>query len=101
MEQITKKLLDKLYLSPKDSHKGQNGKLTIIGGSKLFHGASLWALKTASRIVDMVFYSSVKENKKLAENMVKQAFWAIATSKTPEEYFSLQGTVKGNGMASS
>lgn len=54
--------LKKLYIPPKESHKGQNGKLLVIGGSHLFHAASLWALTIASRIVDMVFYSSVPEN---------------------------------------
>lgn len=53
----------------KASHKGQNGKLLIIGGSTLFHGASLWALKTASRIVDMVFYASVPENMEILKQI--------------------------------
>ena len=57
--------LKKLYIPPSSSHKGQNGKLMIIGGSKLFHAASLWSLKVASRIVDMVFYSSVPENNEI------------------------------------
>ncbi len=54
--------LKKLYIPPSDSHKGQNGKIMVIGGSHLFHAASLWALTIASKIVDMVFYSSVPEN---------------------------------------
>jgi hydroxyethylthiazole kinase-like uncharacterized protein yjeF len=58
-----------LYRPPERSHKGQNGKLILIGGSKLFHGASLWALKIASRIVDMVFYSSIPENHQLTRNL--------------------------------
>jgi hydroxyethylthiazole kinase-like uncharacterized protein yjeF len=60
-----KKDLKKLYIPPIDSHKGQNGKLLVIGGSKLFHAASLWSLEIASKIVDMVFYSSVPENNKI------------------------------------
>ena len=59
--------LKKLYVPPADSHKGQNGKLMIIGGSKLFHAASLWALKVASKIVDMVYYSSVDENNQIIQ----------------------------------
>lgn len=59
--------LKKLYIPASASHKGQNGKLLIIGGSVLFHAASLWALQVASRIVDMVFYSSVPENNALVE----------------------------------
>jgi hydroxyethylthiazole kinase-like uncharacterized protein yjeF len=57
--------LKKLYIPPKNSHKGQNGKLLIIAGSRLFHSSSLWALKVASRILDMVYYSSVEENNKI------------------------------------
>ena len=37
----------------------------VIGGSRLFHAASLWALTVASRIVDLVHYSSVPENNKI------------------------------------
>lgn len=36
----------------------ENGEITIIGGSDLFHGAPILALKTASRVVDMVYFSS-------------------------------------------
>lgn len=36
----------------------KNGQITIIGGSTLFHGAPLFSLTAASRIVDMVFFSS-------------------------------------------
>lgn len=61
--------LNSLYIPSKDSHKGQNGRLLLIGGSKLFHAASLWALKVASRIVDLVHYSSIPENNEI----VKQA----------------------------
>lgn len=65
MRTVTMDDLKKLYRPPKDSHKGQNGKLLIIGGSHLFHAASLWALEVASRIVDLVHYSSVPENNEL------------------------------------
>jgi len=58
-------LLKKLYRPAQDSHKGQNGKLLLIGGSKLFHAASLWPLTVASRVCDMVFYASVPENNNL------------------------------------
>lgn len=74
MDNFDVKDLKELYLPPKDSHKGQNGKLMIIGGSKLFHGASLWALKIASRIVDMVFYSSVPENNEIAKKLKSELY---------------------------
>ncbi|HET9946918.1 MAG TPA: NAD(P)H-hydrate dehydratase [Patescibacteria group bacterium] len=61
--------LAKLYVPSSTSHKGQNGKLLLIGGSHLFHAASLWSLDIASRIVDMVFYSSVPQNNQIVETL--------------------------------
>ena len=60
-----------LKIAKKDSHKGQNGKLLIIGGSELFHAASKWSLDIASKIVDMVFYSSVPSNNNLIKRWQK------------------------------
>lgn len=62
MKLITFEDISQLTLPKPGSHKGQNGRLLIIGGSTLFHAASLWALEVASRIVDLVHYSSVPEN---------------------------------------
>ncbi len=47
--------LSKLY---KREDSPNNGQITIIGGSDLFHGAPILALQAASRIVDMVYFSS-------------------------------------------
>lgn len=70
MEQVTIGDVKKLTLPARGSHKGQNGRLLVIGGSHLFHAAGLWALTVASRIVDLVHYSSVPEN----NDMVKSEF---------------------------
>lgn len=67
MKQFDPKELKKLYRPAKGSHKGQNGKLLVIGGSELFHAASMWALEVASRIVDMVFYASVPVNEAIVK----------------------------------
>ncbi len=50
--------LRKLYIPDNNSQGEDNGQITIIGGSHLFHGAPLLSLKAASRIVDMVFFAS-------------------------------------------
>lgn len=60
-----------LRLPNPTSHKGQNGRLLIIGGSSLFHAASLWSAAIASHLVDMVHYSSTEEN--------QQVFLALKT----------------------
>jgi len=50
--------LAKLYKPKQNSVKQDNGQVTIIGGSRLFHGALILSLKTAARVVDMVFFAS-------------------------------------------
>lgn len=66
--------LEQLQLPESSSHKGDNGKLLIIGGSELFHAASRWSLDISSKFVDMIFYSSVHSNNALIKE-AKQNFW--------------------------
>lgn len=81
METFNPKSLKNLYIPHPSSHKGQNGKLMIIGGSHLFHAASLWALKVASRIVDMVYYSSVPENNEIVQRLKEEFRDAIVVPR--------------------
>lgn len=87
MQKFTQENLKELYRPAKDSHKGQNGKLMIIGGSQLFHGASLWALEVASRIVDMVFYSSVAENNEIVQKLKEEFRDGIIVSRDKLDYY--------------
>lgn len=66
--------LAQITLPDQYSHKGQNGKLLLIGGSNLFHAASKWSLDIASKFVDMVIYSSVPSNNELIQE-IKKDFW--------------------------
>lgn len=61
--------LPKISIPASQSHKGQNGKLLIIGGSELFHAASLWAAEIACHFVDIVHYVSVPENEKIFQQL--------------------------------
>lgn len=85
MNYINSSFLHNLNTPLKNSHKGDNGKLTIIGGSKLFHGASLWALRVASQIVDMLYYSSVSENYELIQDLKKDLYSFICIPLGKEE----------------
>ncbi len=66
--------LHKIRLRDPGSHKGQNGKVLLIGGSELFHAASRWSLDVLASMVDMVFYSSVPTNNELIKE-AKGEFW--------------------------
>lgn len=74
MDKNLKKYFKNLSQPDPSSHKGQNGKLMIVGGSELFHAAGKWSLDIASKFVDMVFYSSVPSNNRLI-NEAKSNFW--------------------------
>lgn len=85
------------------SHKGQNGKVLLIGGSELFHAASKWSLDVVSRLVDMVFYASVPSNNELIQE-AKGQFWdGIVISRDQIDDYATEADVIliGPGMTRS
>lgn len=87
MNQFDPHFLTRLYVPAANSHKGQNGKLLIIAGSKLFHAASLWPLTVASKLLDMVFYSSVRENNQLVQNAKAEFRNGIVVSRNKLDHY--------------
>lgn len=77
MDKFDSNYIKKLYKPPNDSSKGQNGQVTIIGGSKLFHGAPLFSLITASRVVDMVFFASPDPSVGEIANKIKSKLFSF------------------------
>lgn len=77
----------KLYLPKKNSHKGQNGRLLIIGGSSLFHAASIWSAAIASRFVDIVHYCSTKENRQIFINLKSKFIDGIVIKKKDLDHY--------------
>ena len=68
--------ISQIVLPKKNSHKGQNGRVLVIGGSELFHAAPFWAAEMASKMVDMVHFSSpVMVNNELMSQKAKENFW--------------------------
>ncbi len=67
MPETRKRDVKALSKPSKKSHKGQNGSLLLIAGSKSVHGAAVFAGITASRLVDLVFFATEKENKQIAK----------------------------------
>jgi len=105
MKTVNVGVLKKLYIPSRDSHKGQNGRLLIIGGSHLFHAASLWALTVASRIVDFVHYCSVPENNELVARAKEEFRNGIVVPREDLERYIMEddailigpGMVRANG----
>ncbi|NMB57105.1 NAD(P)H-hydrate dehydratase [Candidatus Beckwithbacteria bacterium] len=93
MNIIDHHFLKQLHLPAKNSHKGNNGRLMIIGGSRLFHGASLWALKVSSRIVDAVYYASVPQNQKIAQFLQKRLYAFICVPQGKEQDYIAESDV--------
>lgn len=92
--------IEQLKLPSPTSHKGENGKLLLIGGSQLFHAASKWSLDVASKFVDMVFYASVESNNELMQQ-VKADFWngiVISREEIPNYIQEADCILIGPGM---
>src|SRR3989344_3878539 len=87
MDRLNPEILKQLYIPPPNSHKGQNGKVLIIGGSHLFHSSAFWALETASKIVDMVYFSSTPMNNEIVKKLkTKFANGIIVPREKLEDY---------------
>ncbi len=90
MKDVTIADVQKVKIAYPGTHKGQNGRLLIIGGSHLFHAASIWALEVASRIVDLVHYSSVPENNALVMSVKEQFRDGIVVPRSDIEAYILE-----------
>lgn len=70
-----KPIIQQLFVPATDSHKGQNGRVLVIGGSELFHSSLIWAATMASKVVDMVHVASPAEtNERLVREYIKKDF---------------------------
>lgn len=101
MDTINSEILSKLSLPERNSSKGQNGQITIIGGSKLFHGAPLLALTTASRFVDMVYFTSPEPNVGEVAKKIKSEIFSFiwVPWEEREEYIKKSDAILiGSGM---
>lgn len=65
-------IAEQISLPQEKSHKGENGRLLVIGGSHSFHAASLWSAEVASHMVDIVHYASTKENNEILLSLRKK-----------------------------
>lgn len=81
MNKITAKEIKSLKKPKPTSHKGDNGLLLIIAGSKQYHGSLLLAATIASKIVDLVYILSDKENQEVIKKMKPKLFEFIAIRK--------------------
>ncbi len=61
IKEITKEVVKDLYLPKENTHKGENGKVLVIGGSKEYFGAPILVGMAALKIVDWTSVLSVEE----------------------------------------
>jgi len=85
-----------MYKQPKNSRKGENGKLLIIAGSKKFHGAAMLAILAARRFVDLVFFYPAEKDPYLI-NAVKTIPEVIVLQKL-EKIEEMDCILFGNGI---
>ena len=82
------------------SSKFSGGQVVIVGGSSLFHGAPIMALKACSRIASMVYFASPKDDSE-AVNKIKseiQAFVWIPEDEVEGYVAKSDAILVGPGM---
>jgi len=95
--------MDRLLCIPrpkKGSHKGQNGVVLIIGGSKTYHGAPVLAARAAIRFCDLVYFFSAPENQSVVKKMKISTANVICVPKSKFASALSHATcvLVGNGM---
>lgn len=81
---ISASIFRHLYYPKINSNKRQNGCLLIIAGSGKYHGSLIYALKTASRVVGLIYVLSTKENQNLVMKLKEKTAEFIPVSKISE-----------------
>jgi len=84
--QTAPKIVKSLSL-PSKNYKYQNGRLLIVAGSRKYHGSLLYAVKTASRIVGMVYVLTSADNRRLITTLKSRTAEFIAVDKIPKSNF--------------
>ncbi len=89
-----------IHLPESSSHKGQNGKVLLIGGSSLFHSAVIWSAEAVSHIVDMVHVASTEENNEIIKSIKTKWQGGIVVSQADIKAYAEEDDVilVGNGM---
>ncbi len=86
-QRISASIAKSLSCPKPNSYKGQNGGITIIGGSREFHGAPVFAVRAANRFVDYVFfYSPYGYNCELVKGLRKCVAEVMVVDKTRIDY---------------
>jgi len=79
-----------LYVPPKGSHKGENGKALIVAGGRRYHGAAVFCILGARRFADLVYFMPGEKDEKVLF-AVSQVPEAIVVDGYPEADCVLAG----------
>jgi len=95
--------MDSLLALPRPqtaSHKGQNGVILIIGGSRTYHGAPILAALAARNFCDLVYFSSTDENNEIIKRMkIATPNVICLPARLRKKYLKKAGCILvGNGM---
>lgn len=82
------------------SHKGENGSVLILAGSKQYHGAAVFAGKAASLFSDLVFLLSEKENLPILKKASAEFIVSELNQKSVQEFVQKSNSILiGPGLA--
>lgn len=71
MRKVSTTIFKQLHLPSPRSHKGQNGVLYIVAGSKQYHGALVYAIMAAEHFVDLIYVETDPTNHAAVRSLKK------------------------------
>lgn len=100
MEKFDKGWLSKLWRPTDADNKFGAGQVTIVGGSSLFHGAPILALRAASRLVSMVYFATPEADRRWVEKLKGDlgSFIWVPLDQLPEYVAKSDAVLVGPGM---
>lgn len=103
MKIVETSILKQLRVANPASHKGQNGRILVLAGSKKYHGSLLLSMQAAARIVDMVYVHSVEQNLNLIQQLRSEmaTFIAIGKSELSQTLELVDCIIVGPGLEES
>jgi len=84
-----------------DAKKGDVGNLLLISGHEEYHGAMLYALKAASRIVDIIYVHTSAENQKIVNKLKSKTSEFVAVEDWRKVLSKVEIILIGPGLGRS
>lgn len=95
---ISSAIFKKLSFPRSASHKGDNGRLLIIAGSRKYHGSLVFAIRAAAKVIDLLYILTTPENQRIITKLKENTGVFISVNNLAETLEEVDAVLIGPGM---